>query len=250
MSSVGIRRRPAITRPGERRDPQRRYSMMPCIVGVIHDVFAVAVADDAAATGPAPALPLLEIRSEDHGTAAIEHRAAIAADERAGHLAGTAVGGVIGAAHSLAAVIVGSEEVVIPAALEHEGAFDRVRRAGGLGSAGQRVRMGVTRGWLPGRGVEAPHADSAPEAAVNEPAAALAVHEMVGVDGIEVTALVRHEDEPVVLPVVLRAGRIERGVGRKPDDRAVGAESRDGIVEAVAAAENRDIGSPHALRAR
>src|SRR6185312_11259385 len=122
--------------------------------------------------------------------------------ERSRHLPGAPIGGVIGAADALAAIVVGSEEIVVPAALEHEGAFDRIGRASGLRPAGERMDARRAVSELARRGVEAPHVDAAPEAAVDEPAATLPVHEMVGVDGIEITALVRHEDEPLVPPPV------------------------------------------------
>jgi len=109
--------------------------------------------------------------------------------------------------------------------MHDEGRLDRLpvcRKARSCGggsfrrfSAGQRIRFLIVRCKLSGLLVEGAHLDAGPEAAEGEPGSMRGVFNVVGVDGVEVVGGFGFEDETFVLPLVVRAGGVERLVGRE-----------------------------------
>src|SRR6266702_4279890 len=98
-------------------------------------------------------------------------------------------------------------------------------------------------------GCEAAEFDAGPEGAEDEPVLTLRVAEEVGVDGVEVVARAGFQDKAAIGPSVVGAGAVECLVGGKRDAGGVLAEEREGIVEAVLAVDEGDVGGPEVLNA-
>src|SRR3546814_4770829 len=100
-----------------------------------------------------------------------------------------------------------------------------------------RDRIGLaSRRRLARRRIEREELDPAPKASERQPLASFGIDDEVRIDRVEIVLGRGHDDEPMILPAVIRGFRIERGAGRKADGRAVGAEGRDRIIETIFAA--------------
>ncbi len=132
--------------------------------------------------------------------------------------------------------------------LGDRGAFDALAAL-----AGEVDRFGV-RGGLAGGPVELDGVDAGPPRAEDHVVlrvAAVAGDHDLGVDGVVGVAFERFEDLAVVDPGVVGVGRVEGGVGRQADQRALGAEGGGRVVDVVgpARAVEVDGGRPQVVDA-
>ena len=206
-----------------------------------------AVHQQAFTAGPKP----FSIGIQQRRPAAIGQRHARSIEVGPGDRLRAADRGVIRAARAPAAEIPRREEIAEAPVADDERSLDslpvrrqgrlrgrarvgsRVWRGGGSGRGGgglvparKRVECGVRAGEQASGVVKPAHLDSIPEAPEAKPRVALLVERKVGVDGVEVVARLRFEDEPLVDPAVLGAGAVEGLVDGERDAGGVLSEQR------------------------
>ena len=123
--------------------------------------------------------------------------------------------------------------------LEDRGGFDCASVA-----AGERDARGVGADELAGFRVEFAELDPGPEGAKGEVGAPVRRIDAERVDGVEIVAIPRHQDEALILPALAGLERIEGTVGHEPDGARVVPEARQAIIEEDRASAPADRGRP------
>src|ERR1700678_184590 len=187
-------------------------------------------------------------RRQHQRAAALQHRFAVFVSVWAFDPVGAADADVVGRGDALAALVEADEEGELAIVLENRGGLDRASVATGERDA-RRVRTDEPARFR----VELAQLDAGPERAEGEEGAPVRRIHAEGVDGVEVVAIPRHQDETLILPAIADFMRIESRVGHEPDGAGVVPEARQASVEkdgtsALADRGRPDIGRPEAQR--